>query len=349
MFLEKTIILHNVKPKVRNFKNTSTPPFQFSCPLCGDSATNSRRARGYLIFDNGKFFYYCHNCNINLSFPEFLKRFDYALYEEYVRERFKANTDPIVNLHRNSHIDTTTLSNKVLIKLPKISSLKPNHPAKKFIVDRCIPTPYHAFLYYAKEFKKFTNSLVENYFDFTIDEKRIIIPLFNNQKKLIGFQGRALKSVKDRIRYITVMLGEHNPRIFNLNKVDFNKRYYVTEGPFDAMFLSNSIATCGGKITSELEKHSLPITNSVIIYDNQPRNPDVCRNIENAIDAVYSVFIWPKSVEEKDINDWVKKILVNNDLESACDYIQDTIDSHTYSGLEAKLNFTEWRKYVSST
>ncbi len=52
------------------------------------------------------------------------------------------------------------------------------------------------------------------------------------------------------------------------------------------------------------------------------------------VDSNRKVVIWPSTIEEKDINDMVL---------SGLD-VQSVIESNTYSGLEAKLKFTTWKK-----
>ena len=76
------------------------------------------------------------------------------------------------------------------------------------------------------------------------------------------------------------------------------------------------------------------ISNPVWIYDNEPRNIEIVRRIGNTIDSGDSVVIWPNSIDDKDINDMVM---------SGLD-VQSVIESNTYSGLEAKLKFTTWKK-----
>jgi hypothetical protein len=46
------------------------------------------------------------------------------------------------------------------------------------------------------------------------------------------------------------------------------------------------------------------------------------------------VVIWPRGIEQKDINDMV---LAGHDVMSV-------LESNTYSGLEAKVKFTNWKK-----
>ena len=71
-----------------------------------------------------------------------------------------------------------------------------------------------------------------------------------------------------------------------------------------------------------------------IVFDNQPKNKDVCRLVEKYIDLGYQVCVWPESIVEKDINDMR---MANLD-------VQLIVDTYTSSGLEAKLKFTKWKK-----
>jgi len=76
------------------------------------------------------------------------------------------------------------------------------------------------------------------------------------------------------------------------------------------------------------------ISNPVWIYDNEPRNREILSRISKTIDSGEKVVIWPSGIDEKDINDMVM---------SGLD-VQSVIESNTYSGLEAKLKFTTWKK-----
>jgi hypothetical protein len=43
----------------------------------------------------------------------------------------------------------------------------------------------------------------------------------------------------------------------------------------------------------------------VFVYDNEPRNREICAKIAKSIQQGDSVVIWPSSITEKDINDMV--------------------------------------------
>ena len=76
------------------------------------------------------------------------------------------------------------------------------------------------------------------------------------------------------------------------------------------------------------------ISNSVWIYDNEPRNREIVRRISDTINRGEKVVIWPSNVREKDINDMV---LAGHD-------VQNLVESNVYNGLEATLKFNTWKR-----
>jgi hypothetical protein len=74
-----------------------------------------------------------------------------------------------------------------------------------------------------------------------------------------------------------------------------------------------------------------------VIVDNQPRNKEVCKVIENLVEKDYNVVIWPQSLKEKDINDIVK-------AGKSLAYVQSLIDKNTFRGLQARANFYAWKR-----
>jgi hypothetical protein len=181
--------------------------------------------------------------------------------------------------------------------------------------------------YYAEKFKYWTNTLKKTFDNIDYDEPRIIIPLFY-EKKLIGFQGRALGNSK--IKYITIMLDEDAPKIYGLDTIDEKKPIYVVEGPFDSTFVSNCVALCG----SDGDVGCLKGSDIIFVYDNEPRNKEIVDRIDRIIERGYKSVIWPSNIKEKDINDMV---LAGLD-------VQSVIELNTYSGLQAKIKFTTWKK-----
>ena len=159
------------------------------------------------------------------------------------------------------------------------------------------------------------------------DEPRIIIPLiYKNQ--LIGFQGRSLGP--NSVKYITIMLHDDAPKVYGFDNIDDKKPIYIVEGPFDSTFLDNSIAMVG----ADLDIGSFGWSNYIWVFDNEPRNREIVNRISNIIDRGEKIVIWPSNILEKDINDMV----------IAGHSVNDVVRYNTYSGLEAKLNFTTWKR-----
>ena len=310
-----------ISSRFQKFKRVKNNLYNFRCPICGDSQTNKNKARGYLYQIKNNTNYKCHNCGVNVSFNNFLKQIDTQIHKQYIFEKFKEG-----NTGKNFTTQAPVLKFeapkfKPKLDLPKASK---NPVAKAYLENRKLnPDNY----YYTEKFKEWTNSLRPTFDNVSKDESRIIIPLFH-QNILVGFQGRSLGPSK--VKYITIMLIDDAPKIYGLDKVEKNKNVYITEGPFDSTFISNSIALCGAD--GDIDKWG--ISNPVWIYDNEPRNREILSRISRVIEIGQKVVIWPSTIKEKDINDMIL---------SGLD-VQSVIESNTYSGLEAKLKFTTWKK-----
>ena len=182
--------------------------------------------------------------------------------------------------------------------------------------------------YFAAKFKEWTNTQKHTFDTIGRDESRIIIPMYDTDKNLIGFQGRSLGP--NSVKYITVMLQDEAPKLFGLDKIDDTKPIYITEGPFDSTFLENSVAMCG----SDLDIGSFGWSSYIWVFDNEPRNREIIERINKTIDRGDQIVIWPSNIHEKDINDMV---LSGHNVKSI-------VESNTYSSLQAKIKFNIWKK-----
>ena len=75
-------------------------------------------------------------------------------------------------------------------------------------------------------------------------------------------------------------------------------------------------------------------SDTILVYDNEPRNREIVNRIDKCIDRGETVVIWPNGIVEKDINDMV---LAGHDVMSM-------LKLNTYSGLQAKIKFNNWKK-----
>ena len=182
--------------------------------------------------------------------------------------------------------------------------------------------------YFADKFKQWVNTQKKTFDYINKDESRIIIPMYDESKTLIGFQGRSLGP--NSVKYITVMLNEEAPKIYGLDSIKTEKPIYIVEGPFDSSLIENSVAMCG----SDIDIRTFGWSDYIWVFDNEPRNREIVNRISKTIDRGDKVVIWPKFVEEKDINDMVQR--GHN--------VSHVLESCTYSGLEAKVKFNIWKK-----
>ena len=311
-----------VSSRLQKFKRVKADLYNFRCPICGDSQKHRNKARGYFYQVKVNTNYKCHNCGASLSFNNFLKKLDPTLHKQYTMEKFKEGHTGKNFVVEEPVFEFKKPVFKKKLDLPRASEVP---VAKEYLEKRKIdPTQF----YFTNKFKQWVNTQKKT-FDSTVkDESRIIIPMYDTERNLIGFQGRSLGP--NSVKYITVMLNEEAPKVYGMDRIDTEKSVYVVEGPFDSTFVNNSIALCG----SDGDLEYLKTYDLIYAYDNEPRNKEIVGRIERCIRDNKRVVIWPRSIIEKDINDMA---LAGHD-------IMGILNTNTYSGLEAQIQFNNWKK-----
>lgn len=335
--------LHLVSPKLERFAQKKPDLYNFRCPICGDSQKNKSKARGFVYKKSNDYFFMCHNCGASHTFYNFLKFVDPSLLKEYTYERFTNGETGNHNYPKptfeefKSQPAFNEKSTQKKIELDTIESLPESHYAKTYVKARKIPEKHFSELYFAPDFKMLVQSLgVENE-NLKEEDPRLIIPFYDENNELFAIQGRALSESK--IRYITITLVENERvqermKFYGLNKLDRNKKVYVVEGPIDSMFLPNAIATADADLTRAAK---LELTDFVLVYDNEPRNKDIVKQIGKAIASGYNVTLLPENIKQKDINEMILAGISSGE-------ILDLIDKFTFSNLRANLEFSKWKK-----
>ena len=310
------------------FKKKGDFLWNFRCPYCGDSKKSHTKARGYVFQKKNDLFFKCHNCGVGASLGNLIKSVDSKVYKDYIVERYKRGVKTN-NPEPEFKFDVPIFRKKGIFKnLKSIADLSTEHPARKIVEKRLIPSKFFSDLYLCESFYKFTNSIIPNKFpSLDGDHPRLLIPFRDEKGEIFAYQGRAFG--KEQPKYITIKLIDEN-KIFGLDRVDHSKQIYAVEGPFDSLFLDNCIAA-GGADLAKLEE------DIIIIFDNEPRNREICKQVKLIIEGGRKIVLWPNSIKEKDINDMILSGLTKEN-------IQEIIRKNTYSGASAKLRFAEWRK-----
>ncbi len=318
-----------ISARFDKFKRVRNGVYNFRCPYCGDSQKHKNKSRGYFFTKKSGLVYKCHNCGVGRSFGSFLKDNAPDVYDEYVMERYKAG---LTGKGRNVADPTLSFEKPKFKKkgeLVSCSELNNEHLAVAYLLGRGIPEENYSDLFFTEKFCTWVNTQKPTFKDVKKDHPRIIIPFIDTNGEWFGFQGRSLDS-GDQMRYITIMLDENRSKVFGLNKVDFNKTIYITEGPFDSLYIDNAIAMAGADIDWDLLKGK----EAVFVFDNESRNAQIVDRMTKVIDRGYEIVIWPNKISDKDLNDM---FLSGHD-------VQSLVEFNTYSGLEAHVKLSEWKK-----
>jgi 3-phosphoglycerate kinase len=139
-----------------------------------------------------------------------------------------------------------------------------------------------------------------------------------------------------KLRYVTLRTDDSKEKlVFGMDRVSVHEPVKIVEGPIDSLFLSNCIAS--GDANLSLIAKNISANKKVLIFDNQPRNKELVKMMQDAINLNYDVVIWPSTIEEKDINEIVMSGI-------SPDEIERIISSNTFTGLRAQMKFISWKK-----
>ena len=318
--------LNIISPQLKQFKPKGNNLWNFRCPYCGDSKKSQTKARGFVYQKKNDLFYKCHNCGVGTTLGKLIQHVDSKTYDDYILERYRKgvksnNPEPEFTFN-----EPVFRPKDVLSPLNSLEELSEDHPARKIVDRRKLPNSSYKDLFLCESFYKFTNTLIPNKFpSLDGDHPRLIIPFRNKEGEVFAYQGRAFGNEKPK--YITIKLKDCD-KIFGLDRVDTSKHFYVVEGPLDSLFIENCLAVGG----SDFDR--LGYEDFTVIFDNEPRNKEICKQIEKIISQDRKIVIWPDNVKEKDINDMFLADIP----------VGDIIKNNTFEGAEAQLRFAKWRK-----
>jgi transcription elongation factor Elf1 len=325
-----TKYLNIISPYLQQFKKKGDNLWNFRCPYCGDSQKSRTKARGFVFRKKNDLFFKCHNCGVGASLGNLVKTIDSKTYKDYIFERYKKGVETRSSPQPEFKFNAPVFRKKGILEgLQSIKNLPDDHPARQIVERRKLPVESLSDLYLCESFFKFTNSIIKGKFpSLDGDHPRLLIPFRDESGEVFAYQGRAFGN--EQPKYITIKIDEERDKIFGLDKVDKSKPILVVEGPLDSLFLDNCIAVAGADFSNI--KGDL-----TVIYDNEPRNKEINKQIEKTIDQGKSVCLWPDHMKEKDINDMIIAGYTKKE-------VQEIITNNTFSGASAKLRFAEWRR-----
>ena len=330
-----TKYLSLLSPRLDRFKKVRDYLWNFRCPQCGDSHKSKSKARGYVYRKKTDLFFKCHNCGVGQSVGNLIKDLDPFLHKQYIMERYRAGeTGKRKSKAPEFKFETPKFKpKKTTIDLPSIESLPKEHYARVYCEGREIPQQFMDKIFYAEDFKNWALSVCQvDYSNLMGKEPRLVIPFFDRDNQLIGAQGRALQESK--VRYVTVKVHEDAPKVFGLERWNSDQHTYLVEGPIDSLFLPNCLAMAGADMSdlSILDKDK-----TTLIFDNEPRNFQIARNMIKSLQDGWKIVVWPNSITCKDINDMVLTSIKDARL-------VEIINTNTYSGQRGEWEVKSWKK-----
>jgi transcription elongation factor Elf1 len=330
-----------ISHRLRNFKRKQDYVWNFSCPLCGDSKKNVLKARGYVYKKGNNLFYSCKNCGIGTSVGKLLEQVDGSLYKEYILERYKAGESGTSNYTK----PTFNVPSPRFDKLDKqkqfehaefCSDLPSGHFCLDYLNNRQIPKEFYSQLLFTSHYKQFIDALVPNHGKKLIDDARVIIPFYDVYNNLIAVSGRALETNDRTLRYITIRTTDSEEKlVFGMDRVSVHEPVRIVEGPIDSLFIKNCVASGDSSLSTVAD--NISAGKKVLIFDNEPRNKEIVKLMQDAIKSNHQIVIWPNTIQAKDVNEMVMSGI-------SVDEIEAIISSNTFSGLEAQTKFVFWKK-----
>lgn len=330
-----------ISSRLRNFKQKKDYLWNFSCPFCGDSTKNKTKARGYVFQKGNNLFFRCHNCGVSTNVGNLVKHVDSSLHREFVLEKYKSGET------NNSRSANTILNispprfdkvakQKVFEHAEWCDKLPSGHFCLEYLQKRKIPKSHYDKLLFSKNYKQFCDALVPNHGKQIVDDARVIIPFYDEYNNLIAVSGRALETSDKTLRYVTIRTNESDKKlVYGLDRVDLKQTVKLVEGPIDSLFLSNCLAS--GDANLALTAKDIETDKIILVFDNEPRNKEIVKMMQDAIKMHHNVVIWPSTVQGKDINE-----MVMNGISP--DEIERIISSNSFRDIEAQLKMNMWKK-----
>lgn len=289
--------------------------YNFRCEMCGDSKTRTHMKRGWVLTSKWPYMRYCHNCQTSFPASLWLKEKYPDYHREYVRRTLEASNPKkkkkikkddfahleFSNLEKAATVNATSLEYynenfKDMVANPENEGMQHfssmTDDAIAWCKSRKIPEEVYSKWYFAPK------GMYSN---------RVVIPFYDKSNRLYYYQTRTI-GVSSK-KYLNPV-SDIKP-LYNIMNVNINQPVIFVEGVIDSLFLNNSVAMNGAKVSS-ISSLDIPKENMLFMLDNDPTGRRMANDL---LKEGYQVFLWKKFFrdtnyeEEKDVNSIV---LLNN-------------------------------------
>ena len=327
-------------PRFEKYTRKNDYLFNVRCPLCGDSKKNKSKMRGYIYRKSNDLFYRCHNCGAGCSLGNLIKQLDGNLFKEYLMERYKSG-ELGKSFETNNTLQITSpkfdkIETKAFDNAERCDMLPEQHFCIQYLKTRRVPQSVYSRLYYTDNYKKLCDEVYPQHDKKITEDKRLVIPFYNEYNDLIAISGRALENADNKLRYVTIRTNsDENKLIYGLDRINSSGKVVLVEGPIDSLFLNNCLASADANLS--LTREQLDIQDVTLVFDNEPRNKEILSLMDRAMKNGNKIVIWPNTMIGKDINEFIMNGISSDEIESI-------ISSNTFTGIQAQLKFNMWKR-----
>lgn len=333
---------------------TKSDRITFACPICGDSAKDSRMKRGHLFFNN--LYYRCFNEGCRSNFTKLCKdynvhidshkKMDIINYIDLAFHKYAKRNDDWIIDNLDMYIKFDDLVDWFESGDGPVHSFKPVQKGSK--------------VYNYLKLRGFNNDLIENNFYEGIKsysgkfhEPFIIFLNKFDDNTIIGMQERNIRKGYNRKfkiwtfkeLYENVYKKELDPidtvnynrlsYLFNFFNVNYESTVTIFEGYLDSLFMPNSIGAVGTNTDfSILTNDELDIQ---FFFDNDNAGK---KKAKEWLYKGYKVFLWDKLIDDlcKEYTDpFTYRIWFNENIKDLNDLI-----------LKEKIHYKQLYKYFSN-
>lgn len=320
---------HAGYPKFNKVSNT----YYAGCPTCREGNSWGKKRRLYYIIDDNYLF--CQNCSRGWSPLNWISEVSHESVEDVLKdvENYEPNIREIIEQHEKKvaqkpkvpTLPTDSINLMDARQVDYYSNNKVVQDALDFIKERRLDTA-------AYRSKSLWVSLKD-----TSNKNRLTIPFYDLNGQIVFYQTRALYDEDNPPKYKS-KLG-NDKTLFNIERIDpSHDKIYGLEGPIDSMFVKNAVGMCGLTMTDKQREQlrNYPFHEFVYVLDNQLDNDDVYDQYEKILRRGDKIYIWPREIEEKDINEFC----TNKKLD---EFPHRVIDENVYQGRAGLLRLAALR------
>jgi hypothetical protein len=306
-----------IRPGNKMISSMYSTRYNMCCPLCMEGKSWGAKTRFYLIDNEEGSYVACFNAGCKLN-----RRTDPLTALAMCTG--KRPTDLAIQLfiEQTEYVKPETTERNNDIHLPDMSIKIDREHIKRAITSGLLDKEYARGVCAEAHRRKldeapFRSDLYMVAHDHAEERwsGRILIPFYDRRGRLVYYQGREALGRSDRLRYCGSAKSD-SLTLFNVNILPPKPEYIcITEGPIDAMFVSNCVAVAtaypGQNVLDYLTKTFRISRDRIIFIGDNPAYDETGRaNIERAIDDGLRPFLW-RGITQKDIN---QKVCETGDL-----------------------------------